>query len=274
MSDSIERVVLALDATVEAKGAIATAARFAARAKTRLHAVFVEDQQLLSLAELAVARQIVPGVKAAPLSSPEVELHLRAAADRVRADVLEAARGHALECSFEIVRGAAEAALATASDRDLVVAGAFARPFAGHFRLHSGWFAAHQRAPGPFLLVRESSHAQGGVAVFLRQRSPASGRLVRTASRLAALGDGRFAVICSPSLAASPDFGRWVEEQIGETSPRPQIESAPPDPAELPRRLAELGCGLIAIGADAAEGGLESLREATERLGCDVLVVP
>jgi hypothetical protein len=221
-----------------------------------------------------VARQILSDAKAAPLSSLEVELHLRAAADRVRADVLEAARDHALECSFEIVRGAIDAALAIASDRDLVVAGAFARPFAGHFRLHSGWLAAHQTAPGPFLLVRAGGPVPGGVAAVLRQPSPAAARLVRIASRLAALGEGRFAVIGPPSLAASPDFAGWVENQISESAVRPQIEGAPADPAELPQRLAELGCRLIAIGADAAEGGLESLREATERLGCDVLVVP
>jgi hypothetical protein len=274
VSPPIERVLLALDAAVETRGAIATAARLAARAGVQLHAVFVEDEELLRLADLPVARHVVAGSAAAPFSTEEVELHLRAAAARVQEEVLAAAHGHALECSFEIVRGGAETALAAASERDLVVAAAVARPVAGYFRVQSRWIRVHEQAPGPFLLVCESSVEHGGVVALMRERGPASGRLLRAAALLADLAEASLTVICPPGLAAAHGFARWVEDEVGPAAARPQVESAPSEPAELPRRLAALGCGMVAIGADAAEEGFERLREWIARLGCDVLVVP
>jgi hypothetical protein len=274
VSEPIERVLLALDAAAETRGAIETAARLAARAGVRLHAVFVEDEALLTLADLSVARHVVAGAGVVRLSAREVELQLRAAADHTRESVLIAARQHAVECSFEIVRGAAETALAAASERDLVVAAALVRPVAGHFRVESRWLGAHGRAPGPFLLAREGGLERGGVAVLLRERRPASGRLVRAAARMAELSNGSLTVIGPPGLAAADGFARWIEDEIGSAAVQPHIESAPAELGELQQRLAELGCGVIAIGVDAAEGGLQRMRELTERLGCSVLIVP
>jgi len=273
MSEIIERVLVALDATAETRTAIDIAAGLAARAKAPLHAVFVEDEDLLSLAGLPVARQVVRGAGGGPLSTEEVELHLRAAATRAREEILVAARLHSLECSFEVVRGGAEAALSAASERDLVVAGALARPFAGHFRVESRWLAALDLAPGPFLLARESRKKSGGVVALLRERTAGAARLLQAAARIAELGGGPLTVICPSALAAAKDFAKWVDEQIEPSTARLQIEAAPAEPAALQARIAELDCGLLAIGVGAAEGGPEPLRELTERLDCDVLIV-
>ena len=111
LSKPIERVVVALDATAEIRPAIDVAARLAAGAGAPLHAVFVEDEDLLSLAGLEVAREVVAGAGAGPLTAEQLELQLRAAAVRARQDLLAAAQIHALEYSFEIVRGGAQTAL-------------------------------------------------------------------------------------------------------------------------------------------------------------------
>jgi hypothetical protein len=274
VSEPIERVLLALDAAAETRGAIDTAARLAARAGVRLHAVFVEDEELRILADLPVARHVVAGAGAVRLSAREVELQLRAAADRTRELVLIAARRHAVECSFEVLRGAAETALAAASERDLVVAAALVRPVAGHFRVESRWPGAHKRAPGPILLAHEGALEQRGAAVLLREKSEASARLVRAASLMAELADGSLTIICPPGLAVADGFSGWVEDAIGSAAVPRSVESAPAEPAELQRRLAELGCGVVAIGAAAAEGGLQKMRQLTERLGCSLLIVP
>lgn len=274
MTAPIDRVLLALDAAADAHGAVATAAWLAARAKVQLHAIFVEDEELLALAELPVARHVVAGAGAVRLSTSEVELQLRAAAGRAREQVLAAARGYGLECSFEIVRGAAETAFAAASNRDLVVAAASVRPVAGCFRVGSRWAGAHQQAPGPFLLARQTGVERGGVAAFLREKGPASARLVRDAAVMAELADGPLTIICPPALAADDGFSRWIDDAIGSAAQSRSIEIAPAEPTELQRRLAELGCGVVAIGAAAAEGGLQKMRELTERLGCSLLIVP
>ena len=108
MTAAIERVVVPLDAASENRAAIDTAARLAARAKAPLHGIFVEDEDLLRLASLPFARQITLGAGAEPFTAEQVELHLQAAAERARQDLSAAAKRHAVECSFEIVRGASE----------------------------------------------------------------------------------------------------------------------------------------------------------------------
>jgi hypothetical protein len=271
---AIERVLLALDAAGDAGGAITAAARLAARAKVRLHAVFIEDEELLTLAELPVARHVVAGAGAGRPSTREVELQLQAAAARAREAVEIAARRHALECSFEIVRGAAATVFAAASERDLVIAAALARPVAGYLRVQSRWLEARERAPGPFLLAQQGGLGPGGVAALLRRRSPGSARVIGAAAALAELGGGSLTVIGAPGVADAAGFVHWVEDVAGPAAASLHIETAPAEPAELRRRLAELGCSIVAIGADVAEGGLQTMRELTERLGCSLLIVP
>jgi len=273
MTAAMERVLVVLDTTAETRTAIDIAVRLAAGAKTPLHAVFVEDEDVLSLAGLPIARQVTTGFGAGPLTTAEVVLQLRAAAKRAHADILLAAQAHGLEPSFEIVRGAAETALSVASARDLVVAGARGRPVAGHFRVESRWLAAFEQAPGPLLLARERRDRRGGVVVLLRERGAGSGRMLQAAARVAELGGSRLTVICPPALVAAKGFAKWVDEQIEPAAVRLRVEAAPGEPAALHARVAELGCGLLAVGAGAAEGGPERLGQLAERLDCDVLVV-
>jgi hypothetical protein len=269
----IERVLVALDAAAETRTAIAAAVRLAARAGAPLHAVFVEDEDLLSLAGSPIARHVVSGGGAAPLNAAEVELQLRAAAARARAELLAAARAQSVRFSFEVVRGAATAALAAASEHDLIVAGALARPIAGHFRVASRWLAALELAPGPFLLARDSTAKSGGVAALLRSRGAVAGRVIHAAARIAELGGGGLTVMVTPALAEAADFANWAGAQATPAVVQLRIEPAPSDAAALQHRLAELDSALLAIGADAAEDGIEPLRRLAARLACDVLVV-
>ena len=253
MSGPVERVVVVLDATAENRTAIDVAVRLAVRARAPLHAVFVEHEDLLSLAGLEVAREVVAGAGAGPLIAEQVELHLRAAAIRAEQDILAAAQIHALEYSFETVRGGAATAFSAASERDLVVAGALARPVAGHFQVESRWLSALELAPGPILLARKGGKGAGGIVVLLRERTTAAGRLLEAAARIMAPEDGAITVICPSALSAREGFAEWVDEQIEASTTRPRIEP---------------------IGAGATEGDPKQIREQSERLDCDVLIVP
>jgi hypothetical protein len=61
VSPQFERIFVILDTATETSAAIAAAVRRAAPSKTPLHVVFVEDEYLLNVAGLSVARHIVPG---------------------------------------------------------------------------------------------------------------------------------------------------------------------------------------------------------------------
>jgi nucleotide-binding universal stress UspA family protein len=269
----IARIIVPLDAASESRAAIDTAARLAAHAKAPLHGVFVEDEDLLRLASLPFTRQVTLGASAEPLTPEHIELHLRVAAERARRDLVAAATRHGVTCSFEIVRGASDRALAGASERDLVVAGGLTRPIAGHYRVECHCWSAIEVTPGPFLLVRHAWSASGEVVMLLRDRDPASLRLLEAAAQIADAGDSGLTVICPPALAGSAGFDEWLAERLASHPVRLQVELGPAEPAALRRRVGELHCRLLAVGAGLAEHPGNRLREFAEHFSCDLLIV-
>jgi nucleotide-binding universal stress UspA family protein len=273
MSTAIDRVIVPLDAASENRAAIETAARLAARVKAPLHGVFVEDEELLRGAALSFTRQVILGVGIQPFTLEDTELHLKAAAETARRELVAAARRHRIECSFEVVRGAAETALSGASKRDLVVAGALARPVAGHFRLECRWWSSIDIVPGPLLLARHRAEAAGSVVALLDERGPTSARLLATAAHLAEAGDGRLSVIATAALADVADFNDWLGEQLAGFRVRLLVEVASGEPAALRRRIGELGCRLLAVEAGSVDRGAARLREFAESFACEILIV-
>jgi nucleotide-binding universal stress UspA family protein len=273
VTPAIERVVVTLDAASENRAASDTAARLAARAKAPLHGIFVEDEDLLRLASLPFARQTTLGAGAEPFTSEQVELHLQAAAERARQDLRAAAKRHAVDCTFEIVRGASEIVLSGVTERDLVVAGALTRPVAGDFRVECRWWSSIEVATGPFLLTRGGWDGVGSVVVLLHDRGPASVRLLEAAAQAAEARGGALTVISPPAVAGAKGFETWIAERLAAFSVRAQIEVAQAEPAALHRRIGELDCRLLAVDAGRSEGQSGRLREFVESFACDILFV-
>jgi nucleotide-binding universal stress UspA family protein len=273
MTGPIERIVLPLDAASETHTSIDTAVRLAARVKAPLHGVFVEDEDLLRLAGLPFARQVTLGTGSEPFTTETVELHLRAAAERVKTELFAAAKQHRVECTFEVVRGTSEIAVSSASARDLVVAGALTRPIAGHFRVECRWWSSLEAAVGPFLLARNTWGAPGSLVMILRDRSPAAERLFAAAAQLATVMDSVLTVICPPIVASEKGFEKWLADRVAEHPVRIQIEIATIEQSALHERLDELDCRVLAFEAGLAEGSGDGLRNIVDRLACDILVV-
>ncbi len=273
MSPPIRRVVVSLDAASENTTAIETAARLAARAKAPLHGIFVEDEDLLRLARLPFARQITLGALAEPFTTEHLELHLRVAAERAQREILAGAKRHAVECSFEIVRGALPTALSGVDEHDLVVAGALTRPIAGDFRVQCRWWSSIEVAPGPFLLARDVWDGTGSVVMLVRDRDPASARLIQAAAQIAEARDGELTAMCPLAVSDTSSLAEWIAEQLAAHPIRVRIEVAPAGAAALGRRIRDLDCRLLAIDAGMAEGSAGGLRGFVERFACDILVV-
>ncbi len=269
----IERVIVPLDAAADNRTAIDTAVRLAARARLRLHGVFVEDEELLRAAGLQFTRQGTLGAGSLPFTREETVLQLQAAAERARRELAAAAAEHDLSWSFETVRGPSERALAGATERDFVVAGGQSRPVAGYFRLECRWFAAVDAAPGPFLLARHAWAGEGGVVSLPSGRNPGSARLLGAAAQIAEARGAGLTVIAPPEVAGAAGFDAWIAELLAAYSLRPQIEIAPSEPAVLDRRIVETGCRLLAIEAGGTDGIAARLRACSEKFACDILVV-
>jgi hypothetical protein len=125
----VRRVLLALDSSMPQAAALAEAARLARRLDAELTAIFIEDVNLLHVAELPLARHInLFSGGAEPVDMALMEARLRAQAARTRLAVEAAARQAGLRWSFRTVRGRiAEAVIAAAGDQDLLLIGWTAR---------------------------------------------------------------------------------------------------------------------------------------------------
>jgi len=111
------------------------------------------------------------------------------------------------------------------------------------------------------------------VLALLRDRAPASVRVLEAAALLTEVKDGLLTVICPPDLAGEDGFEQWLADRLAAYALRIEIELAPPDLPALHSRIAELDCRLLVVAAAAAEDDAVRLRELSERTACDLLFV-
>jgi hypothetical protein len=274
VKSSIARVVVSLDVASENAPAIDTAARLAAHWQADLHGVFVEDEDLLSLASLPFARQITLHSGAEPLTAESVEGHFRAAAALAQQALAAAAANHGVSSSFEIVRGAPAGGSLGTTGGDLIVACSLTRPIDGHFRVECRWWSSAGAIPGSLLLARRSWDAAGPVLALLRDREPASERVLEAAASIAEVQDGALTLICLPGIAGGEGFDRWIADRLATHSLRLQIEPALSDLSALQSRIAEFDCRVLVVEAATRESDAKRLRDLSERLSCDLLFVP
>jgi hypothetical protein len=238
-----------------------------------LHGIFVEDEDLLSLANLPFARQVTLGAVTEPLTVERVEQQQRAAAERARQAITAAAERHGVAWSFQAVRASLQSVLSGISEGDFVVASALSRPIAGQFRLQGRWWAAINAAPGSLLMTRRAWQAGGAVLIMVRDQSHGSVRLLKAAARMAEARDTNLTLVCDADLAGAEEIESWAMEHLVQHPVSLQVERAPAEPMALRERMLELDCGVLAIEAGLVEAGPDRIKELVEHLACDLLVV-
>lgn len=153
--------------------AVEAATRFARSMRAEFESLFVEDDALLSLAELPIAREISPtGRRRRTLSAEQIHRSMRARARTVRQDIERSARAARLECRFSAIRDTADAAISRASARARILV--FGEPVGGE---------PHTRAPA---LSRCFGEVEGCIMVGSRVRRTA-GPVVIVLDRIGAL---------------------------------------------------------------------------------------
>ena len=272
MRGAAERIVVALDAVSENRMAIRAAARLAARWGVHLHGVFVEDDDLIRLANLPFARQVTLGIGVEALDRLRAQRQMRVFIERARHDLAAAAKQHGIEWSFEVVHGAAASGDLGSSSGDFIVACTATRPIGGHFHVECRWWTPESRTPATRLLTRHQGDLHAAVAAVLHGRGAASGRLLEAASRLAEANDARLIVICAPLLAQTTEFKAWLDRQLAGRTVEVDIQLMS-EPTALHRLIVELRCRLVALEASADEARPERLREMVTKIACDVLLV-
>lgn len=227
-SGSRLRVFVAVGPAAADPLALAAAAQLAQAAGAELTALFVEDTNLLRLAELPFAMEI-GATFAAPrrLTTFDVERAFKNQADELRRALAEISSTLKLELSFDVVRGRpARVLLEAAGETDLIVLASAAVRSLTHAAsasivrsvLHAASSGAKLRRPQPVAAVIRSGPA--GLRALAAARSLAQASAADLV--LFITGHGAEGAELSAEVAA------WLEER-GATARVVQLPDAAPD---------------------------------------------
>ena len=151
----IQRILVALDASPPSLAALETAVNLAERLDAELQGLFVEDINLLRLAQLPFARELrFPSHAAQEVDTPQMEEQLRGQAAQAQRLLRQLAESRNITYSFTVVRGVVAASLLKATlDSDLLVLGRASHSLVRTKRLGSTAQTAVTQAERSVLLV-------------------------------------------------------------------------------------------------------------------------
>ena len=108
----IRRVAVALDASLQSSQAMQVAAELAASLQAELEGIFIEDINLIRLAELPFTREIRPAsMTEETVNLQRMEQELRSLARQEQRNLELVAREKGISCSFRVRRGQIKAEL-------------------------------------------------------------------------------------------------------------------------------------------------------------------
>jgi len=274
--EPIRRILLALDAVAHSPRLLETASRLAARLDAELHALFVEDANLLRLAGLPFAREVrLTSATTRRLQNPEMERALRAQATRAQ-QALAVAAGHMnVRWSFQVTRGEVAAEVAGESlQTDLVAFNLGVGRQARLTRLSATVETLVSDVSCPALMLLQDASLQPPFVTFY-DGTPPSRRALALTARLART-DSREVIVL---IAASDEQAREQlrDEAVSRLTqegsvPRPLLLSTI-EPVSLSRAVHAARAGTLILPLGGAVLGVETVRRLLEQVECATLLV-
>ncbi len=254
------RITLAFAGAEPDLEAMASLARFAAALQAELSGLFVEDQNLLRLAALPIAREFSHAGAARTLEPNEMERQLQRQATLVRAALVKTAEQAGARWSFATARGSFAGEIGSViSQSEAVAVGltAQARRFLGAAPLARN----HRRRTIP-----------RPIAVVLT-RAPASIRALRLAIRLSdTLHRPLTVLIAATSDAMAETLQREAQDEVAGSPARfIAVLHAAPGAVALAARQVEAALVLMEASRETLDP--ETLRLLNEQLACPALLV-
>jgi nucleotide-binding universal stress UspA family protein len=187
----IRRILVALDASTSSLNALQTAVDLAARFDAELLGLFVEDINLLRLAQLPFAREIsFFSSRSRRIAPQEMELQLRTQAARIRKVLAGAAERFGVHWEFRTARGDVGTEVLSAGDEaDLVVMGKIGRSLPGIQRSGSTVRTLLLQRTGMTMILKTRVQFIRTPVVAVYDNTVSSGKILDTAVYLAQLHD-------------------------------------------------------------------------------------
>ncbi|MCB8945080.1 MAG: universal stress protein [Ardenticatenaceae bacterium] len=240
---TIQRIAVALDTSPHSRAALLAAVKVAAQLQAQLIGIFVEDLNLLRLAQLPFAHEVrYASPTPQKLDTGQLEMQLHSQANHAREELRQIAETHNLAWSFQVLRGMVAAELlAAAQDADLLVLGRTGRPAPRNWLGSTARTAVHQRQR-PTLLIQPHFHLDQIVLVY--DGTAAAQRALQIAGDLAR-GNGRLTILLfTPDRALAQQWQHDIHTQLADTDLAADFHLAQ-DTAELTAVLTKLDVGLL-----------------------------
>ncbi len=248
---TIRRVLVALDASPHSVAALEAAVDLAGRFQAELEALFVEDINLLRLAELPFAHELGSfSATRRRLDTAEMERQFRAQTVRIRRIFSSATRHSEISCTFRVSRGAVvPEVLRAATGTDVVILGRSGWSVVPRRRLGSTVRAILREAPGMTLILQHGTRLEPPVLVVY-DGSPLGHKALETAATMVADGETLTVLILADGMGRAKELHAaveaWQKDQDLEVQYRALTESSVP---KLTRTIqAEAGGTLVLPG--------------------------
>ena len=273
---TVRHILVALDGSRQSMAALEMAADLAAFAKAELIGLFVEDTQLLRLAESPQARQVLyPSAQQRPLNRDAMEQQFRAQAELARRAMASLANPIQLRWAFRVVRGDVNTeVLAAAEGIDILVLGRSGWSLAAQTHLGSTALNVARHSPRDLLLVRRGHPLKRQVLVVVNDAETFQAPLI-AAVRLARAYGGRLIVLSS---SARTSFGEGIPKSAL-TSLKGELEHLHvhfrripgTDPLSIAHAVQTEGGGIVVLGESVCS--TETMRQLLSRLDNPILLV-